>query len=96
MIDSRRQDDGAQLIHKFPTDGTEALAWSITGGNWHQVYWFNYPEDSQAYKNTYAAPNGKRGCFKMRWTPEYTQGYGEFSHYAPLPAAPAQGGENGL
>lgn len=74
-------------LKTVPRDGTEILAWSVEGKNWHQVYWKKWENWQWLDK---FPPR-----WAMRWNPEYHQVDSDYSHWMPMPANPTdiEGGE---
>ena len=76
------QQSEPQPISTAPHDGTEVLAWSITGKTWHQVYWKTQENGDWAWVKSFFP---RWAC---RWNEAYSQGQNDFSHWLPIPAAP--------
>lgn len=70
-------------IATAPHDGTEVLAWSITGKTWHQVYWKTQENGDWMFLDPFPP---RWAC---RWNSDYYQGQSEFSHWLPIPGAPS-------
>ena len=70
-------------ISTAPHDGTEVLAWSITGKTWHQVYWKTQENGDWLFLDPFPP---RWAC---RWNSDYYQGQNEFSHWLPIPDAPS-------
>jgi len=76
------QQSEPQPISTAPHDGTEVLAWSITGKTWHQVYWKTQENGDWAWVKSFFP---RWAC---RWNEAYSQGQNDFSYWLPIPAAP--------
>lgn len=70
-------------IATAPHDGTEVLAWSITGKTWHQVYWKTQEHGNWLWEKPFPP---RWAC---RWNRDYYQGQNEFSYWLPIPGAPS-------